>query len=515
MLLLYGTFSYRLSGAFILNKPSVAWGIYETTHRDGWPADTFSPTPTEELRAVAKDHSYSLFEDRHQMGLPPKIYILATLKYIRNNPLAYFSQLITRCKRMWAYVETYPARWHDTGVWRKLIFHRILVILALAGIPLSLPVWYQSWLFISIFLYVTVVFIPTIGLPRYAVPAMPFVIILATHTVLSLFTSFSKGVNQLKSPPLVTHFIVAVLFSVMVYYLDVPTLFTLVPNASPTFLYFITIILANLLMVSIAFFFYQIFTLSLGKKRSAYTIVFPLFMVMLVHNNNALTSKTWHEWHCSLSSVQQRIRHTILLPDDFDADNYRKAILLIDLFPEGDKGYNFHVEVDGEPIKKYEGGIKARENKFNNKFFGLYKNIFFDTYKLRPEDLRQWYEIELPLHYLENRSQLVIECFLSGVSDPNNFVMLFGDFTTSGNRVFEGPCIPRSDADTSMIKIMPYSGDYRFEKITRLSSKKTISEYNNGLEWRENDLSSVRGVQSGSYRIRIQLIGRDDSQTIL
>ena len=416
---------------------------------------------------------------------------------------------------MWAYVETYPARWHDTGVWRQLIFHRALVILALAGIPLSLTVWYQSWLFISIFLYVTVVFIPTIGLPRYAVPAMPFVTILATHTLLSLFTSFSKRANQLKSPTLLTHFIVACLLSVTVYYLDVPTLLKLIPNASPTFLYFITIVLANLLMVSIAFFFYQAFTFSLEKKRSAYTIVFPLFIVMLIYNNAALASKTWREWHCPLSSVHQKIRHTILLPDDFDAENYRKATLLFDLFPEGDQGYNFHVEVDGELIKKYEGGIKARENKFDEKFFGLYKNLFFDTYQLRPEDLRQWYEIELPLDYLQNRSQLVIECLLSGTPDTSNFVMLFGDFITSGNRTFEGPCIPRSDADTSMIKIMPYSGDHRFEKTTSLSSKKTISEYYNGLEWRENDLSSVRGVQSGSYRIRIQLIGRDGSQTIL
>jgi 4-amino-4-deoxy-L-arabinose transferase-like glycosyltransferase len=516
MIILYGAFSYRVSGAFTLNKPSIAWSIYETAHRDGWVSDTFTPTPTKELRAVAEDHSYSLSSDNHQLGLPPKVYLLATIRYISNNPLGYFSQLITRCKRMWMFVETYPGRWHDTGVWGQLMFHRALIILALVGIPLSLTVWHQSWLFISLFFYVTIFFIPTIGLPRYAVPAMPFVIILAAHTLLSLFNSFRTRGNQLQTLRFITYVIVICLLSLVVYYLDVPMLLSVVPNGSPSLLYTTTIVGMNLLILTIAVFLCRILMLNFSVTGSVYTIIFPLSMVLLVYNNAAFTSKTWHEWQCPLTSPHQKIRHTLLLPDDFNSDNYRSATLLIDLFPGRDQNYNFHVEFDGEPIKRYDGGIKAREKKFENKFFGLYKKLFFDTYKLTPEDLRQWYEIEVPLQNFKDKTQLVIECFLTGTSNQeNDYVLLFGDYTTLGNNAFQGPGIPRSDADTSMIKVMPYTGDYRFEKVTQLSSKKTISEHYNGREWQKEDLSRVRGVQSGSYRVRIQLISKDGSQVIL
>jgi len=62
---------------------------------------------------------------------------------------------------------------------------------------------------------------------------------------------------------------------------------------------------------------------------------------------------------------------------------------------------------------------------------------------------------------------------------------------------------------------MPYSGDYRFERVTPLYSMKTESEYYNGFTWQKEDLSSARGIQAGSYRIRVELIGQDGSQVIL
>ena len=252
-------------------------------------------------------------------------------------------------------------------------------------------------------------------------------------------------------------------------------------------------------------------------SRSLFVVSFPLAIVMLLYNNEALTSKTWHEWESPLYSHHQKIKQIILLPSDFNLDDYWKANVMIDMFPGGGQEYNFHVKVNGQQIKVYQGGIKAREGKFDHKFFGFYKSFFFDTYKLSHEDLRQWYEIALPLHFLKKNSTLVVECSLSGtVEYEKNYVMVFGDYTTSvSENLFEGPCFPRSDLDTALGKIMPYSGDYRFEKVTTLSSRKTISEYYDGFEWQQKDLSSSRGIQSGSYRIRIELIDREGYQIIL
>jgi len=420
MVILYGAFSYRVSGSLTLNKPSIAWSIYETTHRDGWVSDTFAPTPTAELLEAAQAHSYALSADSHRLGLRPKIYLLATFRYIRNNPLSYLSQFFTRCKRMWTYIETYPGRWHAPQVWAQLIFHRTLIILALVGIPLSLTVWHQSVLFIAIFLYLIVAFIPTIGLPRYAVPAMPFVIILAAYTVFFLVNILDKLKNQLVHGSLRAPLLFTGIMAVMVCYLDIPMLLKLFPPASPTSCYTITIVIMNLFLITVAFFLYRIFTMSSrGKRSSRRVIVFPLLTLMLIYNNDALASKTWQEWQAPLSSTRQKIKQTIVLPADFNPDAYREAYVVIDMFPEGGQDYSFHVEANGELIKSYPNGIKAKEEKFDNTFFGLYKSFFFDTYKLKPEDLRQWYEIELPQHLLQNSTHLVIECSLDGMVDRN------------------------------------------------------------------------------------------------
>ncbi len=518
MVIIYGMFSYRISGSFIINRPSIAWSIYETTHREGWPSDTFAPTLTEELKAVAHEYNYTIVPDGHQLGLPPKVYLMATMRHALNNPLGYFSQIITRCKRMWAYVETYPERWHSQSVLVQLIIHRALIILALVGIPLSVTVLHHSWLFLSIIVYVTSAFIPTIGLPRYAVPAMPFVIIMAAYALLSFGDMLKCYRKRLISSRYFPLLLATITFAGLQYYLTVSALLSLFPQWPPGLCHATTIILANLFFIIIACWGYQLFSFRFKNRRlSLYAISFPLIIVILLYNNTALTSKNWHEWSCHLLSPHQKIKHTILVPDDLNRDEYISATLMIDMFGGGGDAYTFGVEVNGELIKKFQNGITARKGKFEKKFFGLYKSFFFDTYGLTPEDLRQWYEIKLPWHFLKNNSQLVIECSLGGTVDDNrNSVIVFGDYhTTNTSNLFEGPCFPRSDEDTSIFKILPYSGDNRFEKITLLNSKKTMSEYYNGLEWQANDLSSVRGIQSGSYRIRVELVRKDGRQVIL
>ena len=517
LFILYAALSYRLTGSVTLNKPSIAWSIYETTHRDGWTSDTFAPTPTDELREVARDHSYPIIPDAHQLGLPPRIYIMATVRSIQKQPVRYLSQLIARCKRMWTYVETFPGKWHSPIVRGQLTFHRLLIVLALVGIPLSLGVWHHSLLFIAVFLYLTIAYIPIIGLPRYAVPAMPFVILIAAYAALRILSVVADERQRLASLPGVLLCGTAAGIVVIAWYFDVATLLALFPHAPPPLLHIIIVIVINVACITIAILLYRLFTLSAPMGLPAVTAAaLSLLAVMIVYTNHDLTSKTWQEWHCLLFSPHQKIRQTILLPADFNVDDYDRAALMIDMFPGGGHEYDLQVTANGEVVQRYQGGIKSSEVKFDKKFFGLYKSFLFDGYKLKPEDLRQWYEIDLPLTALDQRSFLTIECFLGGKGDgKENFVLVFGDYTTVEKNFYAGPCFPESDADTSMVKIMPYDGDYRFEQVTPLYSAGTNSAYHNGVEWQENDLSSVRGIQSGGYRIRVKLTGKDGRQVIL
>ena len=518
MFIIYGVFSYRVSGSVNLNKPSIAWSFYETIHRDGWVSDTFAPTPSEELYQVAQGYHPQLFVEDQLQKLPPEVYIKAGVLLIRKQPIQFLSQMIKRATRMWMYVETYPERWHSSRIGGQLIFHRSLIILGLLGTVMSFTHWFYCWPLYFTFLYVTSVYIPIIGIPRYAVMAMPFVIILAAYAMLYILRVLINERKRLVSFQFFLLCCCTIITAGTALYLDVPALLAAFPHAPLMRLYAIAIILMNSLFIALAILFYRILALGSDvKKLTRYAVAFPLFAVMVFYTNDVLTSTTWREWHCLLYSSNQKIRQTILFPDDINDNDYDRATLMIDMFPGGGHEYDLQVTANGEVVQRYQGGIKSSEAKFDKKFFGLYKSFLFDTYKLKPEDLRQWYEIALPPHMLRDNTRLVIECSISGSGDSRkNHVLIFGDYQTTGDsNMYIGPCLPRGDEDTSLAKIMPYSGDYRFEKVTPLASTGTISAYYNGQEWQETDLSNLRGIQSGNYRIRVELIRKDGTQVVL
>jgi hypothetical protein len=517
MLTTYGAFSYALCGTLILNKPSIAWSFYETIHRDGWVTDTFPPAPTKELEEIIEEYPSLMVTPRQDLKLPPEVYIKAGIRLIMNKPLEYLSQLIKRFKRMWTYVETYPGRWHSTRVLAQLVFHRGVVSLGLLGIFLTFPIWYYSWSFYFIFLYITIMYIPIIGLPRYAVLGMPLVIILAVYTLWFMLDILATHGRRLI---LAKRFLICAITTAVLSVLSslgVPGLLALFPYLPSLLAYKVNILSINLLLLALGYLVHLMLNLKCkSTSRSIYTTAFPLVIVLVLYNNGALTSNTWHEWETPLYTPSQKIKQTIMLPENFNNDEYSQASIVIDMLGEQGYHYSFEIKVNGEQIKYYQDGLKVKEGKFDKKFLGLYKSFLFDTYKLTPEDLRQWYEIELPLHFLKNTALLVIECSLGETEDKKkNSVIVFGDYhTTSDTKLFEGPCIPRSDEDTSFTKIMPYSGDYRDERVTHLNSKETISEYYDGRNWQREDLSSTRGIQSGSYRIRVELIGNNGNQVI-
>jgi hypothetical protein len=239
--------------------------------------------------------------------------------------------------------------------------------------------------------------------------------------------------------------------------------------------------------------------------------------VLILYNNSALVRRIGPAWWTSLTGDGASVRQYIELPDNFNADNYQQARLMIDMFPQKDDELDFSVSVNNQLIKIFRRGIKAEAGKFEKKLGGLYKRFFFDGYGLKPEELRQWYAVELPLSLLYNVSWVEIECSVSNqTSGDSGQVMVFGDYIKLGTaHLFQGPCFPRHDTDTSMYKVMPYCGDYRFERNTLLSSLKTISEYYRNGAWQKSDLSNRPGRQTGAYRIRIELMGKDGRQTIL
>ncbi len=508
------------SFALISRQPVVidtsnAWSVYETLRNDGWPSDMFFPPLTPELRYELERQGLDGTTSGIYGLLPPKVYISAALQKIKKDWVGAAGIYIKKWNRIWWYIDTYPDRWRSSRVNVQLFFHRCLIVLALAGLAPAVYASGLSWLLVVTALYGAVVCVPFIGIPRYNIPLMPYVIMLASFGIVLLAGAAKRarvwpGRKFLFSGGLLVG-------AGFCFFIAQPSLLIRVlPWLKPTGAYLAGITVMNILFFCLGAFFVRFLDTDISRKAGRAVLV-CVAIVSVLYTGHVLSSWKWQEWKVPLRDKDQKIRQVIELEQPFDAGDIHRARLLLDLFPSDGRhpGEGLAVKVNGHDMNTYARGLYAPPDRFANKFFGFYKLFFFDTYGFSAEDFRQWYPVELPPALFNNASKIEVELSPASVREEGG-IILFGDYTGFHEKeVFEGPCFPVNDYDTSLFKIMPYDGDYRLERITPLASKKTSSRYFNGESWQQVDLSGALGVQSGVYRIRVEIITSDGARLIL
>lgn len=515
------TFSYKVNKQVILYK-SGPWGLYETIRNDGWHSDDYFNVVDEDLYKKLSTMGYSpppkgtVLDYDH--NLPSSVYLKLILEWVKDHPLQTFSQMLKRIYRMWFYIETYPARWHSTSIGIQLFSHRLLIILSLVGISLSLSKWRSLWIVYLLIFYANF-HILMVGVPRYGIPSMPFVLLLSSYALITIITKAKLIFSYLNWRDVL--WISGFIISALIFYspspISVGVILALLPFLSPEAAYYIRIFMGNLNFLILSFVIYLYLRYGGAKKAFSKAMVFILLSLPLL-NNTLITNKNWHEWWCDLKDRNFRVVQKIYLPPDLEILPSTRVDLFIDMFGGGGGNYTFVVKVNGRRVKSYDGGLKSDREKFRERFFDLYEYIFFYKYQLRPEDLRQWYRIPLDREVLKTKTPIEVECYVEGNPDNReNYVYIFGDYVIESlkrDNVFEGPSIPSTNQDTALYKIMPYEGDYRFETRLKLQSERKKSFFCKGDNCHSRDLSDSPGIQRGNYRIHIRLLD-GEKQTLL
>jgi 4-amino-4-deoxy-L-arabinose transferase-like glycosyltransferase len=505
-------FSYTVSGQAILYK-SGYWASYETLRNDGWVTDDYFPLVDEELYQELVSMGYpapplgTLLDLDHV--LPGSVYLRLCRNWVRDHPYETISQVLKRIYRIWFYVEAPPGRWHNGAVGAQLFFHRFLIVLALVGIPLSLFLHHRSWILYLLILYANF-HILMIGIPRYAVPSMPFVLLLSSYAIMLLFTGAKKVFLPLnwKVLALIGMFIVTALFFYSPSPIGMGAILFLLPVLNPETAYHLTVLMANVNLLLIALMTYAYLRESNARKAVAKITIF-VALTSLFLNNALITDENWREWWRTLKDTDTQVVHRIYVPEELGRSSSAKADLFIDMMAGTGRSYDLLVTVNGRKAKSYRGGLTSEKEKFLKRFFGFYEYFFFRSYGLRPEDLRQWYRVPLDPEDLKAANPIVIACSISGNPDgKKNYVHIFGDYTseaTEKGNVFDGPIIPSTNQDTSLYKIMPYGGDCRFRARLKLGSNKVESLLCRKGDCQDQNLSDSPGIQTGRYRILIRL----------
>lgn len=393
---------------------------------------------------------------------------------------------------------------------QQLKLHRFIVFFGLVGLFISLYIWQRSLLIITAFGYIVFVHSLFHIEPRYNLPLMPIMVLMSAYSLDFLMNSY-KNFKRIIFKKL---FFVSLLISISLYlltqYLSIPLLIQLFQKIPPAFANTSVLFMKNFFILSLIAPLYILVSNRFKKGHAVLITLMPVSIIIFLSNLSSYNS-TWREWSAELSNPRQYVYQEISLPS-LNPARIDKANLKIDMSSGAVREYDLIVEVNGKEVKRYQG-LPISEGKFDLEDF--YMQIM-NVRGLRPDELRQWFSVALEPDLFKTTNSLKVRIYLENIRPRSeNFVKIYGDYRENPYKrieVFKGPSFALNKSEISHYKFA-YSGEHRLDTEVRLQNIDVYSEFFDGEILNKSDLSLDKGIQSGEYRIRLQLIDKEGNST--
>lgn len=431
------------------------------------------------------------------------LFLTRALRYYPNELIPIYLKNILR---LWDY--PYMTYWppfilSDSQLY---FFHRVIIILALIGIPISLAYGGKSLIPIA-FLTQTSIFVALVHIEsRYNIPLMPIVILLSAIALDCIAGALTRVIRLREKWPCLTSGTIFLGFTLLTIIFSLPVLVGLFPGDKIVLVRWLRVTLLNLWLLSLIWLIFNLVKLQLNRSRAFITAFFLLISLVGIFNFRVLADKRWSSWMTRLTRPGQRVRQEFFLPDNIDLNQYDQASLLIDMQRNKNQDFPVIVEANGNvlPCHFNPGWTCAPTDK-------TYRQIASQRELLIP-NIRQWIEVPLDIALLEDR-RLTAEIYFQS---PGNQLDIWGDFrTTDKPASYLGPALPASSRPeilTSMSKWL-LDWDMRLDEVTPLRPARVTASYKN-QDWSDHDLSDARGRQTGAYRIRLRLLTTSDQNYV-
>ncbi|HSP99190.1 MAG TPA: glycosyltransferase family 39 protein [Candidatus Dormibacteraeota bacterium] len=457
----------------------------------GWKTDgaAYADPPRDELLAV--------------IGDPPTRRPLqddmraAAVRIWRLHPME--SAAVTLHKLYAAWLHPYnDSQWSFlTGVGGQERWHRLLLVLALIGMPLSLRRWRVAVVLLVTTLYLWLTYVVVKIEVRYAVMAMPMMICFAGVALAVLSTGAQRAWRAGQRTRLVT--LAAVTAGLVgLTTVSIPRLLQWLP-LTPEGAHGARVAVILALIVWLA----HVAAALAGpwwRRSTALVLLMPSVttaaLVVLVGRPLA---QDWREWQATLAPDRGIVSQEIVVPAA--SERAQSAELNFDLLPGPAGTGDVVVRLNGQEIKRYRGGMARADGDLSQDFY--YQWIVAARGRTQTPD-RAWYRIPIPPELVVPGNRLTVELALEGDRDASGSLEIFGDYAPDAIP-YPVPSLfsPQRNADTSVYKYIA-EGDFRLRRPLQLADA-SRSRFHDGHAWSEQDLGTDPGRQSGRYRIFLVL----------
>ncbi len=391
-----------------------------------------------------------------------------------------------------------PPPWID-------ILNRVILITGLFGAALIPGLGRRSWPIIISLIYGWAMCFAADVESRYTLPLIPLMIAAgvwfcdrAVFGLCSLFRAGREGGRHL-------FLILLAPVCLLVLALAARPGFSMMalPGLSFPGAHRLRVFIAVLFILSLIPLLFRVYRPIMAGWRRVLGAVFPPAFILLVYFSALKVHPTAHEWKIRLQEPGQMVRQTFILPEDLR--QYRSADLKLDLVSGPVRRYALEVSLDGEVVRRFEGGLTPDPASWVPQDKRRAFPIYLRQTKRSMPDIRQWYTIPLDLKKLEGKKTIEVEVrFFAGDGRQGSYVDLYGDYRFSDDRgLFEGPTFSKEPGRLSLYKYL-VDDDWRIWEQAPVAPI-SRAEYAGPGKSRDDDLSPCPGIQSGEFRIFLLL----------
>ncbi len=456
----------------------------------GWKTDrlSFADPPPDELLAVL----------RNDPTRRPQLADLraATIRTWVLHPFESAAVTLHKLYAAWLYPYNDSHWTFLTGATGQAVWHQVVLVLALIGMPLSLRRWRVAIPLIVATLYLWLTYVVVKIEVRYAVTPMPMMICFAAVAVAFLSTGWHLAWRAGRRRRLVVLAAATAAGLVALSMASIGRLLQLLPFA-PAAVHRVRVAAMLVAMVWAAYVAAEL-AHHLWRRAAVLALLAPaLAAAALVVLFGRPLAQTWREWHCTLTPNREIARQEFVLPAGVERP--LSAQLKLDLLPERAGRYDVVVRVNGEEIKRYRGGVRRSDADLPAE--GYYQQVFVARRRTLEPD-KAWYTIPISPERIAPGNRLAVDVALEGEGEGG--LAIFGDYPPDPS-TYTGPSLvsPVVTADTSLYKYLA-EGDFRMRRSVPLSGS-SRSRFYDGTTWSDLDLALDPGRQQGRYRIFLVL----------
>jgi 4-amino-4-deoxy-L-arabinose transferase-like glycosyltransferase len=458
----------------------------------GWKTDgiSFAKPPRDELLAVLGDppaRRWTIDDMRR-----------ATIRTWALHPLESAEVMLHKLYEAWLHPYNDSRRTFLSGLNGPPLAHRIILVLAMIGMPLSLARWRVALPLLVATIYLWLTYLVVKIEVRYAITAMAMMICFAAVAVAELSAGWQREWRAGRRRSLLVLATATAAALAATIGLSIERLVAVV--SEPEVANGLRIMLLLGLIVWLG---YVAARLAPRPRPSATMIVlapFALIAALIVGFGRPLAND-WREWRCTLGADGAVARQEFVLPAA--TERPRSALLKLDLLPGGTSGYDVVVRVNGVEARRYRTGLTRADAELPRQDY--YEELLAARGR-NGEAHRGWYPIDISPDLVSAGSRITVEVSLEG-GGPGDRVALLGDYSPDST-TYVGPSLfsPAMNGDTSIYKFLA-GGDFRMRRSIRLAAAPagSGSAFYDGARWSERDLARDAGRQIGRYRIFLLL----------